>query len=126
MGPLTATRPKIAGFLSYTLRRRGHEVDVIVAGSADPDPARYSAIVVAASLHGGRYQRKVTRWARAHAPVLGKMPTALVTVCLAVLERKPEVQKEIASIVDRFCTTVEWRPTITKTVAGALLYTRYG
>jgi menaquinone-dependent protoporphyrinogen oxidase len=117
---------KIAKSIADTLRGRGDEVDVIEAGSAEPDPEGYTGIVVAASLHGGRHQRKVARWVRSHAHVLARKPTALVTVCLGILERKPAVRQQIVSIVERFCETSGWQPTMTKTVAGALLYTRYG
>jgi menaquinone-dependent protoporphyrinogen oxidase len=117
---------KIAQALAGTLRSRGNDVDVIEAGTADPSPDGYTGIVVAASLHGGRHQRNVQRWARAHATALGRKPTALVTVCLGILQKDASVQQDLAAIVDRFCTTSGWRPTITKTVVGALLYTHYG
>jgi menaquinone-dependent protoporphyrinogen oxidase len=117
---------KIARWLGDTFRSRGHDVAVVMAGSGDPDPESYAAVVVAASLHGGRHQRAVERWVRSHAPTLARKPTAFVTVCLAILEKKPEVQRKVVSIVDRFCNRTGWRPTIAKTVAGALLWTKYG
>jgi menaquinone-dependent protoporphyrinogen oxidase len=117
---------KIARWLADRLRARGRDVEIVRAGRADPDPERYSAVVVAASLHGGRHQRAVARWVRAHAPILARKPTAFVTVCLAILENKLEVRREITSIVDRFCNETRWRPTIANTVAGALPWTKYG
>jgi menaquinone-dependent protoporphyrinogen oxidase len=62
---------------------------------------------------------------RRHAPVLDGKPTAFVSVCLAVLQRDPSVQQELAAIVGRFLTATGWTPTIEKSVAGALLYTQY-
>ena len=38
---------------------------------------------------------------------------------------EPQVQQEVAAIMARFLTAAGWRPAVTKTVAGALLYTRY-
>jgi menaquinone-dependent protoporphyrinogen oxidase len=48
-----------------------------------------------------------------------------VSVCLAVLQREPKVERDLAAIVDHFLTSTGWRPAITKQVAGALAYSRY-
>ena len=89
-------------------------------------PDGYDGVIVAASVHIGDYQRTVARWVRAHAPMLNTMPTAFLSVCLAVLEKDPTAHREIARIMNRFLTRCGWRPAITKLVAGALPYTRYG
>jgi len=80
---------------------------------------------VAASVHAGGYQRRVRRWVHDHATVLNAKPTAFVSVCLGVLQPEAKVQRELATIVDRFLTATGWRPVITRTVAGALPYSRY-
>jgi menaquinone-dependent protoporphyrinogen oxidase len=116
---------KIARTIGETLRTRGAEVDVLEAGSADPDPADYAGIVIAASVHAGGYQRPVRSWIRAHLVILGTRPTAFVSVCLGVLQPDPKVQQQVAAVMNRFLSTVDWRPTVTKIVAGALPYTRY-
>ena len=116
---------KIARFMGDTLRQQGTEVDVIDARIASPRPKEYSAVIVAASVHAGGYQRAVRRWVRAHAPALNEKPTAFVSVCLAVLQPEPKVQQELTAIVERFLVSTRWHPTMTKTVAGALPYTRY-
>lgn len=118
---------KIARRLGETLRESGAEVDV--ADAADrmpaPDPDAYDAVVVAASVHAGGYQRPVRRWVRAHAAALGRRPTAFVSVCLGVLEHKPAVDDELKRIRERFFTATGWHPATVKVVAGALPYTRY-
>ena len=80
----------------------------------------------AASVHEGRFQRPVRRWVRANAPRLTHKPTAFVSVCLGVLQHDRDVQREEQAIVNRFLVETGWRPTMTKSVAGALLYRRYG
>ena len=35
------------------------------------------------------------------------------------------MQQELSNIIGRFLTGTGWRPTVTKPVAGALLYSRY-
>ena len=44
---------------------------------------------------------------------------------LAVLQQEPKVRQELSAIIDRFLRRTGWHPTMTKPVAGALLYTRY-
>jgi len=116
---------KIAEAIGETLRRKGAIVNVMDARRAIGRPESYDGIVVAASVHAGRYQRYVHRWVREHAASLQGKPTAFVSVCLAVLQNKTEVQQHLTAILDRFFTETGWRPTLTKIVAGALLYTRY-
>lgn len=119
---------KIAHVLAEDLRAQRCSVDVIDAAGTRwrQSVEGYDGVIVAASVHIGDYQRAVVRWVRAHAPVLNMMPTAFLSVCLAVLEKAPEAQREIARIRDRFLARCGWRPAIAKLVAGALLYTRYG
>ncbi len=116
---------KVARFLGDTLRSDGASADVIDARSAWPSPDDYDAVIVAASVHAGGYQRAVRRWVRAHAQALNDKPNAFVSVCLAVLQHEPKVAQELAAIVDRFLTSTGWRPSVTKHVAGALRYSQY-
>jgi menaquinone-dependent protoporphyrinogen oxidase len=118
---------KIAQAIGETLRARGAEVDVIEAGgaSASPWPEEYTGVIVAASVHAGSYQTSVGSWVRAHLRALGERPTAFVSVCLGVLQPDAAVQRELQVIIDRFVKATGWTPTMTKVVAGALLYSRY-
>jgi menaquinone-dependent protoporphyrinogen oxidase len=117
---------RIAESIRDTLLARGDQVDVVEAGRTGPNPADYAGIVVAASVHGGRYQRRVRSWVRANAFVLGQKPTAFVSVSLGVLQQDAAVQRDVHAIVNRFLLSTGWRPAITKNVAGALLYRKYG
>ena len=116
---------KIARAIAETLRSQGASADVVEATAKWPQPEHYAAVVVAASVHEGKYQRPVRRWVRANADALNARPTAFVSVCLGVLQQNPQVQQEVAAIMARFLTATGWRPAVTTTVAGALLYTRY-
>jgi menaquinone-dependent protoporphyrinogen oxidase len=42
-----------------------------------------------------------------------------------VLQHNAGVQRELATIVEKFLRSTGWQPTTVKTVAGALLYTQY-
>lgn len=116
---------KVAGAITETLHRTGAVVDVSAADEPAPAPDDYDAVVVAASVHAGRYQRSVERWVKAHAAALARKPTAFVSVCLGVLQHDEKVQGDLQTILDRFVATTGWRPTAVKFVAGALPYTRY-
>jgi menaquinone-dependent protoporphyrinogen oxidase len=116
---------KIARTMGDALRSQGARVDVIEAGTADPDPGAYAGVIVTAAVHAGGYPRAVTSWARAHAEALRTRPTAFVSVCLGVLQSDISVHRELAAIIRRFLRAAAWHPTETKIVAGALLYTKY-
>jgi menaquinone-dependent protoporphyrinogen oxidase len=118
---------KIAGALRGILSWEGSRVEVIDARDVAPHvrPEDYDGVVVAASIHMGGYQRAVKRWVSAHADGLSGMPSAFVSVCLGILEQRAEARQEVQRILQRFLDRSGWRPTITKTVAGAVRYTRY-
>lgn len=118
---------KIAGALAATLRTYGVSVDLAEAGPAwDPAPEDYAAVIVAASVHAGGYQRPLRRWVRSHAKDLQVRPTAFVSVCLAIVKPTPEVIRDLAAIMGRFFEATGWTPKETKSVAGALPYSKYG
>ncbi len=116
---------RIARSIGDTLKATGLGVDVVLAGPAAPSPDDYDAVVVAASVHGGSYQKAVRQWARGHASALNDREAAFVSVSLGILEKKPKVQGKLAAIANRFLTAAGWRPATVKMVAGALPYTRY-
>jgi len=118
---------KIAAALQGILSWEGSRVDVVDARdvSRHVRPEDYDGVVVAASIHIGGYQRTVKRWVRAHAEGLSGMPSAFVSVCLGILEQRSEPRQEVERILQRFLDRGGWRPLMTKTVAGAVRYTRY-
>lgn len=118
---------KIAAAMADALRRAGLGSDVVDAKRwrRAPGPEAYRAVIVAASVVAGTYQRGVRRWVRTHADALRTRPSAFVSVCLGVLEQKPAVDAQLARVRQRFFETSGWQPLETKVVAGALPYTKY-
>ena len=116
---------QIATAIGNALTAGGFEVHTIQAGTVDPRPAAYDGIIVAASVHGGRYQKPVARWIRAHAAELQQKPGAFVSSCLGVLQHDPKVDADLDAIVHRFIDPLGWQPTVIKPVAGALEYSKY-
>jgi len=119
---------KIVQVLAENLRALRCSVDILDAAGLlwRLSPEGYDGVIVAASVHIGDYQRAVGRWVRMYAPILNELPTAFLSVCLAVLEPGTKPRQEILRIMRRFLDRCGWRPAITKMVAGALPYTRYG
>jgi menaquinone-dependent protoporphyrinogen oxidase len=98
---------------------------VYPCGEKDCRPDGYDGVVVAAPVRGGRYQKSVRRWVRAHAGALNGTTTTFVSVCLGVLQRDPAVNRTLKTIMNGFLAETGWKPSVTKVVAGALPYTRY-
>jgi menaquinone-dependent protoporphyrinogen oxidase len=116
---------KVADVIADTLRAHGVGVEVHQSGGTDCRPDDYDGVIVAAPVRGGRYQKSVRRWVRAHAGALNGTTTAFVSVCLGVLQRDPAVDRTLETIMNGFLAETGWKPLITKVVAGALPYTRY-
>jgi menaquinone-dependent protoporphyrinogen oxidase len=116
---------KVADALASRLRRDRHDVDVVNAAYAQPGASVYDAVIVAASVHAGGYQREVAQWVLQNFRKLNAMPTVFVSVCLGVLQHEPKVDRELQTIVKAFLQSTNWQPLETKVVAGALKYTRY-
>jgi menaquinone-dependent protoporphyrinogen oxidase len=119
---------KIAQVLAENLRAQCCSVDIVdsVGMLRNLSPEAYDGVIVTASVHIGDYQRAVKGWVRVHAKTLNLMPTAFLSVCLAVLQKETKARQEILRIMRRFLDRCGWRPAITRMVAGAVLYTRYG
>ena len=119
---------KIAQVLAENLRAQFCSVDIVVSAGQLKRlrPEGYDGVIIAASVHIGSYQRAVADWVRVHAQVLNLLPTAFLSVCLGVLEKGTKSRQELLRIMRRFLDRCGWQPTITKMVAGALPYTRYG
>ena len=117
---------KVAAFLGKTFEQEGCHVDVFDAASGPTlQLDNYDGVVVAASVHIGGFQRPVRRWVHAHAAWLSRMPTAFLCVCLGILEQRPEAQREVEQIMQKFLNQTGWQPTTTMAVAGAVPFTRY-
>jgi len=116
---------KVAARVAEALRTSGAAVDVVEAGTKEPEPDQYGGVIVAASVHMRGYQRSVRQWVRRHAAAMRGKPSAFLSVSLGVLQTDPEVQREVNDIVSGFLRTTHWEPAMVQHVAGAVLYTKY-
>jgi menaquinone-dependent protoporphyrinogen oxidase len=117
---------KISGFLADEFRRFGLIVDVVRAGSVSVGATAYDAVLVAASVHAGGFQRNVVRWVRLNADALPHRPAAFLAVCLGILESGEKARRDLDAAVRRFASRTGWTPPRVKFAAGALKYREYG
>lgn len=117
----------VVGRVAETVRAHGHTAEVVDAGGTQPrDPTGYDAVIVAASVHVGRHQRAVVRFARENAAALGRIPTALFSLSLSAVHRDDAHLRAAQGCVDTLVRETGWHPSMTFLTAGALRYTRYG
>ena len=128
---------KIAEHFGDALRVR--EVVTEVRDAAElPDGFkldRFRAVVVAASVHGGRHEAEMTSFVKTRRGELESMPTAFLSVSLSEAgaedqssteQKRAEASAQVQQLLQRFFNETGWHPARTKPVAGALLYRKYG
>jgi menaquinone-dependent protoporphyrinogen oxidase len=90
---------RVAEHLAETLRRRGASVQVADASHFDPELELRScgdAVIVAGSVHGGRHEPELIRFATLHRASLEQMPAAFISVSMsqAVVESTSTTPKQ--------------------------------
>jgi menaquinone-dependent protoporphyrinogen oxidase len=118
---------KIAAFVTDRLARLGHQV--VTANAADagalPDPRRFDAVIIAASVHLGRYQSAATGFVREHRAAISARANAFLSVSLAAAGRERDDVAGLKKCVADFVQATGWTPGRIHHVAGALRYTAY-
>jgi menaquinone-dependent protoporphyrinogen oxidase len=121
---------KIARHMAHVLAEAGHEARLFDAdhpGLEAPieELSSYDSVVVAAPIHAGGYPRSIVRFAREHATELAGVPSAFVSVGLAVASKTTDGRAETQPLIERFVTRTGWKPGRVELVAGALPYSKY-
>lgn len=118
---------KIARFLAARLAERGHRLEVIEATGTPhaADPNRFDAIVIAASVHAGRYQPAVVEYVRGHLGEIDSHPNAFLSVSLSAASAKASDLAGLKQCVETFSRQTCWTPRIVHHAAGALRYRAY-
>jgi menaquinone-dependent protoporphyrinogen oxidase len=117
---------KIAHYVAGALRAKGHEVELVDADHETPrNLERLGAAIVCAPIHAQGYPRSIVRFARGHRDLLERVPSAFVSVGLAVLSRVHDGRAQTLEIVEKFVKQSGWRPQRIELAAGALPYSKY-
>jgi menaquinone-dependent protoporphyrinogen oxidase len=118
---------KIAQRIAAELEQQGHHLEVRDSSTvAEPLAAgAFDAVIVGASVHQGRHQTAVQDFVSANLAMLEQLPTAFFSVSLVASSPDPEDRKDAENLIEAFCEKAGWHPTLTRAIAGALLYTEY-
>ena len=117
---------KIARFAANHLTDLGPSVEMLNAADAEGlDLARFDAVILAASLHAGGFQKEMIAFAKANAPALNAKPTLFLPVSLSAAGDDAEDWDGLTTCVEKFLTATSWAPFRTQHVAGAFRFTEY-
>lgn len=127
---------KIARFVSESFKKRGFETDVVnlADNASGTDLRKYSAVVLAASVHVGKHEPELVRFVKDNRDTLDALPTAFLSVTLseagverpsATDEERARFKADVQKMLETFYAETGWRPRSVQPVAGALLYTHY-
>ena len=119
---------KLAEFVVSLLAADGFHATVRDLGRGDgvPNPADFQAVFVAGSLHVGRYQSQVVRFARAHHEALSSRPSAFISISLSAAGGNANDWARLSECVKRFERDTLWSPRAVHHAAGAIRLSQHG
>lgn len=118
---------RLAGVAADRLRADGHTVSLVHAAQAERslDPAGLAGVLVAASIHWGRYQASVTAFARANHPALNALPSAFLSTSLSAAGVEQPDRVGLDDFVRTFETETLWTPRLVHHAGGAIRRSSY-
>lgn len=118
---------KVATFVADHLAQRGHQTQLVnaIEATAATDPAGFDAVIVAASIHAGRYQSAVTHFVREHLSAINARRNAFLSVSLAAASEDADDVRGLEQCLAHFTQQTGWSPRHIHHVAGAFRYTSY-
>ncbi len=119
---------KIARFVSSRLLQSGQKVLTADARESAfiPEPRGFDAVVLAASLHAGHYQRPIIDFVKRNRSAISGKTNAFLSVSLTAAGSAPRDAADLARCVADFVRETGWTPERIHHVAGALRYSTYG
>lgn len=115
----------IAEFLEKEAEKKEITAGLFDATVKPPSPEEYDAVIVAASIHAGKYQTAIEHFVQEHHQSLNRMKSLFVSVSLTAAADEPESWKELKQQTEDFLLSTGWNPAHVEYTAGALLYTKY-
>ena len=117
---------KIAQAVSESIIKAGHRAAFIDAGIIDHiEIGRYDAVIMAGSVHIGRYQPALVHCIATWLDTLKTIPTAFISVSLSAASDDPEDLADAEACARRLFDETGWTPDLVHHAAGAFRYTRY-
>lgn len=116
----------IAEELKHRLEAAGAKVEAVDLQKTQPLLAAFDRVVVAGSIHMGKYQKEVARFVSATVGVLNGIPSWFVGVSMAEAGGAEAGGHDTAqAFIDGFVAEHGWHPRGTLSLAGALKYREY-
>ncbi|MFL6446156.1 MAG: flavodoxin domain-containing protein [Bryobacteraceae bacterium] len=125
----------IAEHVGELLRQRGLEADVTDVREPERiDLERYSAVILASSVHIGKHELEIISFIKAHRSRLLAVPSVFLSISLseAGVERSAvdtdehrRFLSDVEKIENAFISETGWPPERFRAVAGALPYSKY-
>ena len=120
---------KIARFCADRLIARGYNVELLPLTDFDADDSlditRFDAALLAGSVHGGRLQPCLARFAALHGSALAMMPDLFLMVSRSAAGDDAAERADLDRIARDFAQTTGWTPDELVHVAGAFRFTQY-
>jgi menaquinone-dependent protoporphyrinogen oxidase len=120
---------RIAERLAAELRNHdltSEAVDIDSPEAAHVDWTCVRGVILGASIHMQRHQRRAYRFVGAHVDDLNRVPSAFYSVSLSAASSNPDERTAALRIAETFPAYQGWTPALVASVAGGLAYTRYG
>jgi len=117
---------KIAGRIAAQIEMHGHQV--VLADLAQPGfalPGRIDGAFLCAPIHLGNYPSAFVQFVAIWKPSLVALPTALVTVSLAIAGADAEERAEALAYPQKLAKKTGWKADHEYHAAGALKYLEY-
>jgi len=117
---------KIADRIAKAARGQGARVETIeIEDAGDVDPGDFDAVIVGASIHAGRHQPGLVKWATERGAALSERPSAFFSVSLTAADDDAEAKQATDDYIRAFVTETGWEPDRTLPVGGCLQYREY-
>ncbi len=118
---------KITRFVADHLTERGHQASVVnvIEPTRGSDPRDFDAVIIAASVHAGRYQSAILHYVKDHLAAIDARPNAFLSVSLAAASDDEEDIEGLKNCIAHFIHVTGWTPRSIHHVAGAFRYTAY-
>ncbi len=115
----------IAEFLGQEAEKKDITAGLFDATVKPPPPEEFDTVIIASSIHGGKYQASIEHFVREHHKTLNQMNSIFISVSLTAAADEPESWKELKEQTEDFLLGTGWDPKHVEYTAGALLYTKY-
>lgn len=118
---------KIAGRIAEFATRKGVNAEVHDAVNCPGDSIRdCDAVIFGAPVYFGRHPKSAVRFIANHRDQLQKLPAAFCSVSLSGAGKAPRQQENAQRCIREFLDRTAWEPCLCESIAGALLYRKYG